>query len=574
MSCHRVSSRLLLVLTVTGAATVTDAFGQAPTAVRMGGGVTAFSIGDPDTLDPGATYSTNGIWIAAATQRALLRYAPDDPLRAVPDLAASMPVVSDDRRTVTVSLRSAVRFSPPVNRAVTSADVKYAIERGFFRSVATPYAATYFGALEGARAGARPGTEISGLQTPDDRTLVMRFTRPAGAIAAAALSLPLSAPVPPELAGPLDARRRSGYATRQVATGPYMIASDASGALTGYRPNRSIRLVRNPSWDRATDERPALLDTITINSRSPHGATSTILEGPRTISVDFYPPPRALRRAVRRHRDQTATVTGSGVNYTTLNTRLAPFDDIDVRRAVAAGFDRFGVRKVLGGRLTGPIATHFLPPGMPGHAQGGGSRGPARDVYADPHGDLGAAARFLRRAGYASGRFHGRPIVVAAPNDTPLFEAAGRFQARQFERLGFDVRLRLAPFNEIFGTICGRPASRVHVCAGLGWFRDFPDPQTILDPLFNGANIVPRSNSNVSQLDVPAINRAMRDAALAIGADARGEAWGRIDRMVTRRAAAIPLTWPATTLLRSADVAGVVNPVLGFWDPVYTGLAP
>lgn len=546
---------------------------QAPPA-QPGGTLTAYSHGDPDTLDPGSTYSSGGFWIASATQRPLLSYAPGDPLNPVPDLAAAAPVVSGDRRTVTVTLRAGVRFSPPVGREVTSADVKYAIERGFFRTVATPYAPAYFGVIRGARPGVAPGTEIRGIETPDDRTVVLRLSRPAGGIVAAALVMPLTAPVPPEVARPLDDRRRSAYATRQAATGPYMLAADAAGVVTGYRRGRSIELVRNPSWDRATDRRPALLDGVMVDTSPPDDALTRILEGRQAISGDFLPDPAGLRRALREHPDQTEPLSGGGVAYLALNTSRPPFDDPDVRRAVAAGFDRLGVRRIMGGRPTGPLATHFLPPDMPGFREAGGRRGPAPQLYGDPRGDRAAAARFLRAAGHRSGRFQGRPIVVAGPDDSPALEAGTRFEARQLERLGFDVRLRLAPFGRIARTICGDPRKRVDACANLGWFRDFPDPQTVLDPLFNGANITPRGNSNVSQLDVPALNRAMRRAALVVGADARGRAWGAIDRRVTRRAAMIPIAWPTVTLMASPDVRGVANPAVPGWDLAYTGVAP
>ena len=48
-----------------------------------------------------------------------------------------------------------------MSRAVTSADVKYAIERGFFRSVSNPYAPAYFGDLAGALPAVAPGTRRS-----------------------------------------------------------------------------------------------------------------------------------------------------------------------------------------------------------------------------------------------------------------------------------------------------------------------------------------------------------------------------------------------------------------------------
>ena len=49
------------------------------------------------------------------------------------------------------SREGGVRFSPPVNREVTSQDVKYAIERGFFSTVANGYAQAYLCDIVGAR---------------------------------------------------------------------------------------------------------------------------------------------------------------------------------------------------------------------------------------------------------------------------------------------------------------------------------------------------------------------------------------------------------------------------------------
>src|SRR3954451_13889226 len=103
--------------------------------------------------------------VAGATQRTPLAYEPGR-AAARPDLATAAPRVSADGRTVTVTLRSCVHFSPPLRRAVTAAYVKYAIERDFFRTVNNPYAPPYFADVKGARPGAAPGTRIPGIATP------------------------------------------------------------------------------------------------------------------------------------------------------------------------------------------------------------------------------------------------------------------------------------------------------------------------------------------------------------------------------------------------------------------------
>src|SRR5215216_760081 len=234
-----------------------------PTAEgRQGGKVTMLWTDDVDFIDPGATYYQMGYVVGYATQRPLYSYKPDDSEYAVPDLAESQPQISDDGKIVTVKIRKGVRFSPPVNREVTSKDVKYAVERGFFNTVNNGYAGAYFGSLLGAEVGTKPGHEIRGIETPDDQTIVFKLSDGTGGVLAGALALTLSAPVPEEYAKKFDAENPSTYGQNQVATGPYMIEN--------YTPNKEIHLVRNPNWrgEPGTppegDFRPAYLDEITF----------------------------------------------------------------------------------------------------------------------------------------------------------------------------------------------------------------------------------------------------------------------------------------------------------------------
>ena len=155
---------------------------SAPPTAKPGGDLQFLYSGDVDNIDPGITYYTGGYLIVYATQRPLVNYKPDDPTHPVPDLAAALPVVSPDNKTVTVKLRTGVKFSPPVNREVTSADVKYGIERAFFKTVNNGYAGVYFADIDGAKTGVEPGTKIKGIETPDPQTIVFRLTRPSGGV--------------------------------------------------------------------------------------------------------------------------------------------------------------------------------------------------------------------------------------------------------------------------------------------------------------------------------------------------------------------------------------------------------
>ena len=48
-----------------------------------------------------------------------------------------------------MKIRTGVKYAPPVDREVTTKDIKYAIERAFSKQVPSGYAGTYFGSIVG-----------------------------------------------------------------------------------------------------------------------------------------------------------------------------------------------------------------------------------------------------------------------------------------------------------------------------------------------------------------------------------------------------------------------------------------
>ena len=105
--------------------------GPAADEKRKGGTLTELAAGDVDYLDPGRTYYQFGLQVQYAISRPLYSFVPGKVEEPVPDLAAEMPEISEDKKTVTVRLRRGVRFGPPVSREVVAGDVKYAFERVF-----------------------------------------------------------------------------------------------------------------------------------------------------------------------------------------------------------------------------------------------------------------------------------------------------------------------------------------------------------------------------------------------------------------------------------------------------------
>ena len=554
----------------------------APANAESGGQLVVLASGDVDSVDPGTTYYQFGFMVSAVTQRQLLAWQPDDITEPSPDLAAREPVVSDDGLEITFSLRGDVHYSAPVDRAVVCDDFAYAIERALLPGVANGYVATYLSDLRGFAAAQRAvavdptaAPKISGIECPDDQTLVLRLARTSSVGVLGALSLPLGAPVPREYASRYDADSPSTYGLHQVATGPYRIAGDPTAEqLTGYRPGKEIELERNPNWDADTDWRPAYADSIIVREGfADVGSTARkILAGEANVNGDFSLDPSSLERAATEYPDQLALTPTGGVRYIPFDTTQPPFDDVNVRRAVLAAADRVELRNTIGGELAGPVASHFLPPHIPGFEQAGGYGDPYLDFLADPHGDSELAAEYMHEAGFDSGKCEGEcEVTMVADSSSPGAETAEVF-ADQLEQLGFEVELRKVARDVMYTKFCTVPANQPDVCPNLGWLKDFQDPQGMLQASFGGESIYPANNPNWPQLDDPQINEAIADAVYVDDPAQRADAWANVDGLISFQAPALPWVWSDQSNIRSADVAGVVNHFLASWDLSFTSL--
>jgi peptide/nickel transport system substrate-binding protein len=552
-----------------------------PDDAQKGGTLTVVNAADVDFIDPGAAYYQPTYIVDFATQRTLMGWPPDKTGPPAPDLSDGEPQISDDFKTITFKIKKGVKFSPPVDREIKSADFKYAIERGLLPGVATGYIRPYLEDLVGFDAAeaeaAKNGSvapNIPGITTPDDQTLVLKLDKPTAAVVVQALSLPIGAPVPEEYAKEFDADSPSTYSEHVVGTGPYMIENDEQGNITGYSPGKEIILVRNPNWDPSTDYRPAYLDRIEYKEgfTDVNSAVRKILTGDSQVNGDILPEPAGLKLAATKYPDQLTLTGGSGNRYLSLNTSIPPFNDINVRKAVIASADRESLRLARGGELAGQIATHFIPPDFPGFEEAGGEKGPNLDFIANPRGDQQLAAEYMRKAGFKSGKYEGdKPILVFGENagvDKQVSDVARDI----FTKLGFKVTLREVSGDTVYTKFCNVPKTHYNVCVTTGWIKDFNDPQSILDVPFNGASIVPTNNSNWPLLDVPAINKGLDKAKLISDPQERLKAWGELDKQIMAQAPAIPYLWDTQPGVSSKNVNLVINQFNTTVDLSFTSL--
>jgi peptide/nickel transport system substrate-binding protein len=546
----------------------------APVKGKKGGKLTQLGASDVDFLDPGQSYYTGGFQVIYATQTPL--YAPKPgQAEAEPALADGQPVISDDKKTVTVKLKKGVKFAPPVNREIQAKDVKYAFERAFTKNVPNQYT-TYFNFIEGAPAKpTATAPDIKGIviDPKDPYKITFKLSKAQGPGFAAFLIMPVTSPVPREYAEKFDKQKPSTYNENVVASGPYMVANDKSGKDIGWSPGKSIKLVRNPNWDASKDFRPAYLDEIDLRTNATDANVSgrQVLQGQNLI-LDTNPPAQVLKRVVQRQKDQLTTLPGGGFRWFPLNSAIKPLDNINVRKAILAAFDRTAAIKARGGSFVGKPGTHFIPPGIGGFEEAGGLKGPGFDFLANPKGDMAVATKYMKAAGYSSGKYDGSDELLMVAANVDPGKAQAEVAKAQLEKLGFKVRFRTVPQQSVYSDWCQQPAKKVAVCGTAGWFKDYNDPQSMLEPTFKGSNYSPNGgNNNLGKLQDPKIDKAMDQAALLEG-DERNQAWGEIDKMITEQAPAVPFIWDDTNLIHAKNVNAVGNAYMNSYDFAFSSI--
>ena len=143
---------------------------------------------------------------------------------------------------------------------------------------------------------------------------------------------------------------------------------------------------------------------------------------------------------------------------------------------------------------------------------------------------------------------------------------------QQLNEMGFKTKLRLVTRDTMFTKFCNVPDSETSVCPSVGWAQDFADPQTMLDPTFNGENIIPTGNSNWPELDVPEVNKAIDDAKLVTEPAERAQTWADVNKMIMEQAPSIPYMWDYQVVVASPNVRGVQNGYSTTWDWNFTSL--
>jgi peptide/nickel transport system substrate-binding protein len=520
-----------------------------------------------DFLDPTVSY-TGFSWevLSSLLVRNLVGYrhvAGAAGAELVPDLATTVPAPTNGGLTYTYTLRPGVSFGPPLNRAITSHDVEYAFRRMMWQPMQGGPSQYFIGLIagtDGAPFATLPDS-ISGIETPDDQTIVFTLTA-ATREWNYLLSMPVASPLPAEVAGCFT--EGGPYEQDLVASGPYQIEGaatlDASSCgslvpLAASDYTTEMRLERNPAYDPASDEpgaRPALVDGFHFTAFADTVNMTVLLEAGQ-LEEDFLPAPDDLNRylADPALADRAHLNPAPGDRFLYVRLTQPPMDDVHVRRAIAFAIDRTALVAAFGGTGTGAVTAHFIPAELTGDH-------PTDAEYA-PYpvtADLARAKAEMAQSKYdldGDGQCNAHCDVIFMRQDRPRLAAVEQAVADALAPLGLRVVDKPQPIPSYYPTI-GDPRTKFHLATG-GWFTDFPDAVSMVQPLLASSAIATTlANDSLTGLtptqaaqlkatgntdNVPSLDTQITACETTVDTAQRYQCWRDLDVQITE--AVVPM---------------------------------
>lgn len=515
---------------------------------HKGGTIIYDNSSGPDSTDAGNTYYAFNLDFTRLYATPLTTYE-SCPGKCgetiVPALATSLGKASNGNKTWTFHIKSDVKFED--GSPVTSADVKYAVERTFDRSVLVN-GPTYFQVLLAGNASTYPGpykdksaAGLTAITTPNPTTIVFNLNQPFADFNYV-VAFPQTAPVEP------SKDTGANYQLHPQSTGPYKFLS--------YQLNKQYTLVPNPEWKPSWDPQVKQLASKIIVNLNVNANTidDNLIAGTAQVDQAGSGVQTAARDKIISNPSLKAN-SDDPVNgfmwFFYLNTKVAPLNNVHCREAVEYAADKTSLQAAQGGPYGGSIASTAMPPTVLGYK--------SFDLYhalSQPGGDLTAAKQQLAMCGQPNGF----TTNVAYRSDRPREVAAAQALQAALARVGIKLGLKSSTAANYYGNFAGVP-TYVHshdlgILSG-GWGADWPDAWGWFDEITNGNAIAPAGNTNIEELNDPLVNKWLSDMQTATTNAQKNAYANKIDMEVMKQAVILPEVYSKALLYRSPDLTNV-----------------
>jgi peptide/nickel transport system substrate-binding protein len=482
-------------------------------------------------------------------------------LKLVPDLATGLGQTSDNGLTWTYHIKPGMKLSD--GETITTAMIKYAVERSNFAKDVLPNGPSYFqqylandASYQGPYKDKSPGG-LAAIETPDDTTIVFHLSQPFSDFDYLVAN-PQTAPVPQ------DKDTGANYQTDPVSSGPYMFKAGS------FNPNSGFSLVKNPNW-KQSDSPTVKQNVDQINfayNISGDDLDSRLMNG--SMDIDAYG--TGVQTAARSKILSNATLkknvdaAPSGfLWYFPIDTQVIP--NVDCRKAIEYAADKTLFQNAYGGaEAGGDIASTVLPPNVVGY-----QKFDDYEATTQPTGDIAKAKDELTKCGQPNGF----TFNIAARSDRPKEVQSAQALQQALAKVNIKTDILQYPTGDYTNSDAGSPTFMQQHDIGMatyGWSADWPEGFGFLSQIADGRAIKQAGNSNIEMLNDPQVNSLLDQAAASPDAGTRNAIYGQIDKTMMDQAVILPELYAKSLLYRGPNLTNVfVTEAYGMYDYTQIG---
>ncbi|MEU8983949.1 ABC transporter substrate-binding protein [Streptomyces sp. NPDC058467] len=513
---------------------------------RKGGTLTVLNSSPLEDFDPARLYTSGGGNVPSLVFRTLTTRNREDGAagaKVVPDLATDTGRPSKDATVWTYTLKKGLKYED--GTPITSADIKYGIERSFAAELSggAPYLRDWLIGGADYQGPYKDKKGLDSIETPDDLTIVFHLDKPEGEFPYLATQTQF-APVPKAK------DKGTKYEEHPISSGPYKVVKNEND---GER----LTLERNTYWSASTDaERKAYPDKIDVRSGLDSSVINQRLSASQgadaaAVTTDTNLGPAELAKVTGDK--ELASRVGTGhfgyTDYIAFNPKVKPFDNPKVRQAISYAIDRTSVINAAGGSSLAEAATTYLP------NQKSFGYTPYDHFPAGKSGNPAKAKELLKEAGYPNGL----TITLTHSNEKDFETSPEIATAIQdaLKKAGFTVKLQGLEINDYKDKIHSVKTEPGFFLAH--WGADWPSGGPFLAPIFDGRQIVKGgANFNTGFLNDKSVNDEIDAINKLTNLDEAAKRWGALDKKIGEQALTVPLFHPVYKRLYGSAVKNVV----------------
>lgn len=499
---------------------------HADDSAHYGGTLNLQAQASAGTIDPMVNYEAEYWQLYASVYDGLVAFnkaAGTAGDKIVPDLATSMPQVSDNGKTYTFTLRKGIEFSN--GQPVTLKDVVASFQRIF--KVLSPTSGTFYNNIVGAS---------QCLSTPSSCTLKGGITTDTAKNTVTFHLVHADPDFLYKLAVPHASILPANTPDHDVGNTP--VAGTGSYTFKSYDPNSGLILVRNPHFKQwsAEAQPKGYVDEINYSFGNTQEASVNAIMNGQADWMYGNPPVDRLSELSTNAPSQLHLNVLNETYYLGMNNHQAPFNNLKVRQALNYAVDRNALVAIGGGSVLASPTCQILPPGMPGYK-------PFCQYTTNPGEKWSAPDMKKAQALVDESGTKGQKITIVSNENQENVGIATYIQS-VLNNLGYNASVQTLS-NAIQFTYIQNTSNHVQLSV-TDWLSDYPEPSDFLNVLFNCASYRKNSDSsiNISGFCHPSIDKQMQTAMNTSDQKSAGEQWSKIDRSIMEQAPIVPLFNP------------------------------